>query len=106
MWIGQALRLAYVEGLHLQIPNDVVDPAFAARCHKAWWVVYVLDREMTVSMGCPNHLSDNDIQAPLPCTQASQLLIDGFALRVRLSKLMAKTCTSTSTCDLLDETMC
>ncbi|KAK4500752.1 hypothetical protein PRZ48_008942 [Zasmidium cellare] len=92
--IGQALRLAYVEGLHLQIPEDIVDPGFAARCHKAWWVVYVLDREMTVTMGCPNHLSENEISAPLPAAQESQLLAHGFGLRVRLAKLMAKTCTT------------
>lgn len=93
--VGQALRLAYVEGIHLHIPNDIVDAAFARRCNKAWWVVYILDREFTVMIGVPDHYAEDEITAPMgvPGAHESDLLKQGCHLRIRLSKLTAKTCT-------------
>lgn len=44
--------------------------------------------------GCPNSHVEEEITARLPVAEESPLLMQGFNLRIRLSKLAAKTRTS------------
>ncbi|KAJ4300059.1 hypothetical protein N0V90_005308 [Kalmusia sp. IMI 367209] len=40
-YIGQALRLAFLEGIHTHVPDDVINPEFASRCNILWWTVHI-----------------------------------------------------------------
>jgi proline utilization trans-activator len=88
-YIGQALRTAYVEGIHCQVPDDVINPEFANRCNNAWWVVYVLDQEFTARMGVPPAVSECSVTVALPSERSSSLAAKALTLRIRLSRLTA-----------------
>ncbi|PPJ55688.1 hypothetical protein CBER1_05872 [Cercospora berteroae] len=93
-YIGQALRLCYVEGIHLHIPDDVISPEFSLRCHKVFWVIYVLDRELSSLMGAITPGSEDDVAAFMAPERQKSVLDKALMLRVRLSRLIATTCTT------------
>ncbi|USW58592.1 hypothetical protein Slin15195_G119110 [Septoria linicola] len=93
-YIGQALRLCYVEGIHLHIPDDEFSPEFSKRCHKVWWVVYVLDRELSALMGAITPVADDNVTAFVAPERQTSILDRALMLRVRLSRLIADTCTT------------
>ncbi|OJJ42155.1 hypothetical protein ASPZODRAFT_20750 [Penicilliopsis zonata CBS 506.65] len=86
-YIGQALRLALHDGLHRGLSDDVMDRDLASRCCNTWWTVYVLDQELTASLGCPPAVPLNSITAPLPDTRSASLPAKALTLRTRLSRL-------------------
>lgn len=92
--IGQALRFCYVEGLHRDALDGIVNPALSERCRAVWWIVYILDRELTALMGSPSSISDDAITAALPQTKDKPALSTVIELQVRLSALIARTCNS------------
>ncbi|KAI5920642.1 hypothetical protein F4810DRAFT_681999 [Camillea tinctor] len=91
-YIGQALRLAYIEGINCQVPDDVVNPEFAMRCNNVWWTVYVLDQEFTALMGAPPSVPESSGTVCLPIERSSSLPAKALTLRVRLSRLIASMC--------------
>ncbi|KAL7622540.1 hypothetical protein AAE478_008047 [Parahypoxylon ruwenzoriense] len=93
-YIGQALRFAYVEGLHRQIPDDVVSPEFATRCNNMWWTVYILDQEFTALMGVPPSVPEGSVTVALPIERSSSLPASALTLRIRLSRLIARMCST------------
>ncbi|XDG06182.1 hypothetical protein ABKA04_005797 [Annulohypoxylon sp. FPYF3050] len=88
-YIGQALRLAYIEGISYQVPDDVVNPNFAMRCNNMWWTIYVLDQEFTALMGAPPSVPERSGTVSLPIERSSSLPAKALTLRVRLSRLIA-----------------
>ncbi|CAG8927946.1 unnamed protein product [Penicillium salamii] len=86
-YIGQALRLAFHDGLHRRISEDIMDPDVTDRCSNVWWTIYVLDQELTAGLGCPPTIPLNSITIPLPDTRSHQLPTIALALRSRLSKI-------------------
>ncbi|KAI9048299.1 hypothetical protein LZ554_008094 [Drepanopeziza brunnea f. sp. 'monogermtubi'] len=66
-YIGLAMRLSMMLGLHRKIPES--SPLSAAeRQHRirVWWTVYCLDRMMSSKLGHPAMMQDTDIDADLP----------------------------------------
>ncbi|KAJ3520570.1 hypothetical protein NM208_g13653 [Fusarium decemcellulare] len=86
--IGQALRLALHDGLHRRIPEDI-GPGLIAVCRNAWWGVYVLDQEITATLGCPSAVPQGDITTPLPDAVSSEVSAKALSLRTRLSRLVS-----------------
>ena len=93
-YIGQALRLAYLEGIHTHVPDDVVSPEFASRCNLLWWTVYVLDQEISANSGCPNAIPEGAATLALPSERWPTLSAKALTLRIYLSKLNASLCSS------------
>ncbi|KAL2875593.1 hypothetical protein SGCOL_009210 [Colletotrichum sp. CLE4] len=64
---GEAMRMAVSLGLH-QEPDARVfrDPGHAEQRRRIFWVVYQLDRVVSISGGCPVALSDEHITTRLP----------------------------------------
>ncbi|KAI1452453.1 hypothetical protein F4805DRAFT_447319 [Annulohypoxylon moriforme] len=91
-YIGQALRLAYIEGIYFQVPDDVIDPEFAMRCNNKWWTIYVLDQEFTALMGAPPSVPEGSGTVSLPIERSSSLPAKALTLRIRLSRLIASMC--------------
>lgn len=96
--IGQALRLCYVEGIHLHIPDDVISSEFSLRCKKVFWVTYVLDRELSSLMGAIMPVAEENITAFIAPDRQTSILDKALMLRVRISRLIATTCTSKEIC--------
>lgn len=63
IYVGQALRMAQMEGLHTQLPEEEVPPAVLARCRDLWWTLYTMDRHFASSVGIPPSTTDSDVMA-------------------------------------------
>lgn len=92
--VGQALRFCYVEGLYRDALDEVVSPELSERCRVTWWIVYILDRELTALMGSPSSISDDAITAALPQIKGHPIWSTVIALQARLPALIARTCNS------------
>ncbi|RAL11793.1 Zn(II)2Cys6 transcription factor [Aspergillus homomorphus CBS 101889] len=86
--VGQAIRLAQLEGLHTQLPEQELGHATVARCRNLWWTLYILDRQISSSLGLPMTVQDFDITTLVeisgPTPQDPTL-----SLQVRLSQMMS-----------------
>ena len=85
--IGQALRLAFHDGLHRRVPDDIMDPDISARCSNVWWTIYVLDQGLTAGLGCPPTIPLNNIAISLPDPRSQSMPTQALALRSRLSQI-------------------
>ncbi|KAF7185140.1 putative transcriptional regulatory protein C3C7.04 [Pseudocercospora fuligena] len=64
--IGQALRLAIVEGIHTAMQDRTCTLAVAERCRAVWWTVFCLDCHASALMGGPLAIEIREIDAKLP----------------------------------------
>jgi proline utilization trans-activator len=60
------------------------------RCQKIWWTVYVLERQISVLLGTPLSMSDNDIGTSLPVFPDSSLRTATLDIHVGLSKVFSR----------------
>ncbi|KAF8855632.1 hypothetical protein BDZ45DRAFT_655029 [Acephala macrosclerotiorum] len=66
-YIGLALRLSIVLGLHRKVPaNSSLTSSEREHRVRVWWTVYCLDRIMSSKVGLPAMIQDADIDTPLP----------------------------------------
>ncbi|GKZ32774.1 hypothetical protein AbraIFM66950_002398 [Aspergillus brasiliensis] len=86
--VGQAIRIAQLEGLHTQLPEDELGYLTVRRCRSLWWSLYILDRQISSSLGLPMTVKDIDITAlvdPPGAIPEDPTL----SLQVRLSQMMS-----------------
>ncbi|KAI3400726.1 hypothetical protein diail_1935 [Diaporthe ilicicola] len=88
-FIGQAMRLAMNYGLHTDIQPNRFGEASVERIRRAWWTVYVLDREMASIAGLPQCIEINDIYCQLPAFSGSITRISTLKMQIKLSQLIA-----------------
>ncbi|KAM0424927.1 hypothetical protein ACHAPT_009728 [Fusarium lateritium] len=88
--IGQALRLALQEGLHIEMHSQGVGDVHAQRCRCVWWTVYILDRQMSSLMGVPMAISDDAITAGLPTFPEEPLKSVTLEIQIKLSRVLAR----------------
>ncbi|KAF2138418.1 uncharacterized protein K452DRAFT_255887 [Aplosporella prunicola CBS 121167] len=88
--IGQAMRLAFLEGMHTDIRPGPLEESHIQRCRKIWWTVFILDRQMSALMGVPMSVHDNDITAPLPAFPDSRQKTAAIEIHVKLSQTLAQ----------------
>ncbi|CAG8273724.1 unnamed protein product [Penicillium salamii] len=86
--IGQAIRLAQIEGLHTQLPENELGTLTVTRCRNIWWTLYIIDRQISSALGLPMTVQDFDISAlvDVPGTGTHNLTL---GLQVRLSQMMS-----------------
>lgn len=66
-YIGLALRLSIMLGLHRKIPaNSSLSPPEKEHRIRVWWTVYTLDRLMSSKVGLPTMIQDTEIDAQIP----------------------------------------
>lgn len=87
--VGHAIRIAQMDGMHTQLPEDELGAETVARSRDLWWTLYVLDRHISSSVGASMTLQDSDITTLLdpPGTTAQSNATLG--LLVRLSHLLS-----------------
>lgn len=101
IYIGQALRLALVFGLHRERPTQEEWPApLAERCRRVWWTVFILDITISSSTGTPISIRNEDVTTALPVREDSA---QNAALHthVKLSSIIAFISKSTIQLDQL-----
>ncbi|KAL4883600.1 fungal-specific transcription factor domain-containing protein [Aspergillus karnatakaensis] len=87
--IGQAIRIAQLEGLHTQLPEEVLGAATVARCRNLWWSLYILDRHISPSLGLPLTTRDSDITTLINPPDASHQQDRAFSLQVRITRMLS-----------------
>ncbi|KAJ9486712.1 hypothetical protein VN97_g6621 [Penicillium thymicola] len=88
--IGQALRILQVHGYHTDLSTRFTNEQELVRCQNIWWTVYILERQISVLMGTPLSISDNDINTPLPLFPDSPLKTATLLIHVKLSKAFSR----------------
>ncbi|KAL4952954.1 hypothetical protein BDW69DRAFT_195255 [Aspergillus filifer] len=89
VYIGHAIRIAQMDGMHTQLPEDELGPEIVARCRNLWWTLYVLDRHISSSVGASMTPQDSDISALLDSPTAGSQSDATLGLSVRLSHLLS-----------------
>ncbi|RJE25094.1 hypothetical protein PHISCL_02565 [Aspergillus sclerotialis] len=103
--IGQALRILEVHGYHMNLSSRVTDQHYLIRCQNVWWTVYVLERQISVLMGAPLSINDNDISASLPSFPDSPLKTAAAAIHVKLSQAFGQVVNGKASMSTLHLTM-
>ncbi|KAL2276143.1 hypothetical protein FJTKL_01314 [Diaporthe vaccinii] len=88
-FMGQAMRLALNYGLHTNIRADRFGSASVERIRRAWWTVFILDREMTAVAGLPQSIEIQDVYCQLPAFSGSVTRISALKMQLKLSQLIA-----------------
>ena len=83
------MRIALFEGLHTHMPLLRLGSRYIERCRRAWWTVYILDRETTSLMGLPISIHDDDVDCPLPDFGGSAQQVAALDMQVRLGRILA-----------------
>lgn len=84
------------QGMHTDMPSDLLGGANVERYRRAWWTAYVLDREMTSLVGLPQSIHEDDIGPTLPSFPSSTNQGAALVLRVRLCRAITKINRSTN----------
>lgn len=92
------------QGMHTDMPTHLLGYATVERCRRAWWTVYMLDREMTSLVGLPQSIHDDDVNSALPRLSGSTLQGAALALRVRFCRAITKI--NRSTISKLSPSLC
>ncbi|KAL3432042.1 hypothetical protein BDV09DRAFT_187869 [Aspergillus tetrazonus] len=91
VYVGHAIRIAQMDGMHTQLPEDELGFETVARCRNLWWTLYVLDRHISSSVGASMTPEDSDITTLLepPTATACSQSDTTLSLSVRLSHLLS-----------------
>ncbi|KAL4735028.1 hypothetical protein BDV11DRAFT_212343 [Aspergillus similis] len=91
VYVGHAIRIAQMDGMHTQLPEDELGSETVARCRNLWWTLYVLDRHISSSVGASMTPEDSDITTLLepPTATACSQSDTTLSLSVRLSHLLS-----------------
>ncbi|KAL4807545.1 hypothetical protein BDV18DRAFT_151547 [Aspergillus unguis] len=90
--IGCALRVCLIEGIHRHVPQQLVGEAMSRRCKTLFWMVYMLDRNLSASFGAPSSIRDEDITVELFAEGSVEEKV--LALHVQLARLNARILTT------------
>ncbi|KAF2162026.1 hypothetical protein M409DRAFT_58488 [Zasmidium cellare ATCC 36951] len=89
-FIGRALRLCYVVGIHRDFHGTGISEHLASRCAELWWSVYMLDLHISALMGAPSAIQDHDMTVPIPPTKRLDARASALGIHVTLSRVLAK----------------
>ncbi|KAJ5005160.1 putative transcriptional regulatory protein [Colletotrichum sp. SAR 10_66] len=87
-FIGQAIRMALGEGMHTDMPTQVLGEAYVERCRRIWYTAHILDREMTSLFGLPPSIHDDYVQCQLPTYSGSSQRTAALRMRIKLSEVI------------------
>ena len=87
MQVVQAIRIAQLDGLHTELPEDELGVKTVNRCRNLWWTLYVMDRHISSSLGLPMAIQDSDITTVLNSAREGSRHDATLSLHVKLSYL-------------------
>ncbi|KAL3493276.1 fungal-specific transcription factor domain-containing protein [Aspergillus germanicus] len=94
VYVGQAIRIAQLDGLHTELPEDELGVETVTRCRNLWWTLYVMDRHVSSSLGLPMTTQDSDITTLLKPATAGSRRDATLSLHVKLASLFSSILTS------------
>lgn len=89
------MRICVEKGMHRK-GTDLFGETSAHRCRTIWWTTYVMDRQMSASLGVPPSISDDDITVELPSYGGSLQKPAAVRVQVKLAQATAKILSSES----------
>ncbi|QPC74626.1 hypothetical protein HYE68_005378 [Fusarium pseudograminearum] len=89
VYLGQAIRIAQLEGLHTQLPDSELGSETVTRCRDLWWTLYIMDRHFSSSLGLPMSVQDSDISTPVNPPNVGSQDDSARSLQVNLSHLLS-----------------
>ncbi|QKD46620.2 fungal-specific transcription factor domain-containing protein [Fusarium oxysporum Fo47] len=89
VYLGQAIRIAQLEGLHTQLPDNELGSETVTSCRDLWWTLYIMDRHFSSSLGLPMSVQDNDISTPVNPPNVGSQDDSARSLQVNLSHLLS-----------------
>ena len=85
--IGLAMRIALSLGMNREPPRDLLDEAEFRRRRRAWWTLYIIDRKLTLIVGAPLSIRDEDIDISMPDPDEFGTSNAGLIMHIRLANL-------------------
>jgi hypothetical protein len=95
--IGQAMRIALALGMNREPPSDHLDHTDFVRRRRAWWTVYIIDKKLSVMVGAPSSIKDDDIDISLPDLGDLGYSNSALRLHVKLASLEGSVISGTRT---------
>ncbi|KAM5360787.1 hypothetical protein ACJZ2D_013533 [Fusarium nematophilum] len=89
VYLGQAIRIAQLEGLHTQLPESELGPETVTSCRDLWWTLYIMDRHFSSSLGLPMSVQDSDITTTVNPPNVGTRGDSSRSLQVNLSHLLS-----------------
>ncbi|KAI1453549.1 fungal-specific transcription factor domain-containing protein [Annulohypoxylon moriforme] len=89
IYLGHAIRIALLEGLHTQLPEHELGVETIQSCRDLWWTLYLMDRHFSSSVGLPMSIQDSDITTPINPPNAISRGDSCRTLQVNLSHLLS-----------------
>ncbi|KAF4878620.1 putative transcriptional regulatory protein [Colletotrichum siamense] len=89
VYLGQAIHIAEMEGLHTQLPEDEIGAETVTWCRDLWWTLYIMDRHFSASVGLPMSVHDSEITTPINPPDHGSHADSLRSLQVKLSHLMS-----------------
>ncbi|KAF4965665.1 hypothetical protein FSARC_6560 [Fusarium sarcochroum] len=89
VYLGQAIRIAQLEGLHTQLPDSELGSDTVQSCRDLWWTLYIMDRHFSSSLGLPMSVQDSDISTPVNPPNVGSQEDSARSLQVNLSHLLS-----------------
>lgn len=77
-----------MEGMHTQLPEEVLGAETVARCRNLWWTLYIMDRHFSSSLGLPMTTKDGDITTLVNMGNSDPRDLT-FSLQVRLTRMLS-----------------
>ncbi|EFY98027.2 Zn(II)2Cys6 transcription factor [Metarhizium robertsii ARSEF 23] len=88
-YLSNAIRIAQMEGLHTQLPQEELGAEKVTHCRDLWWTLYIMDRHFSSSLGLPMSVQDGDITTPVNPPNVGSQSDSARSLQVNLSHLMS-----------------
>ncbi|KAF4978258.1 hypothetical protein FZEAL_5364 [Fusarium zealandicum] len=89
VYLGQAIRIAQLEGLHTQLPESELGTETVTSCRDLWWTLYIMDRHFSSSLGLPMSVQDSDITTTVNPPNIGSQGDSCRSLQVNLSHLLS-----------------
>ncbi|KAF5003856.1 hypothetical protein FDECE_9621, partial [Fusarium decemcellulare] len=89
VYLGQAIRIAQLEGLHTQLPDNELGIETVTCCRDLWWTLYIMDRHFSSSLGLPMSVQDSDITTTVNPPNIGSQGDSARSLQVNLSHLLS-----------------
>ncbi|RDH26966.1 hypothetical protein BDQ94DRAFT_164039 [Aspergillus welwitschiae] len=99
-YIGQAIRMCIIEGLHREPPVEIFGSQFGNQCRNIWWTAYILDRQLSAMVGAPTSIQDAEITSSLPILYDNSESAKVLTAHVKLSRVVGDVLGSVYTADI------
>lgn len=75
--------------MQTDMPVEMLGEELVERFRRAWWTAYILDRELTSSMGLPQSTHEEDVCPKLPTFKGSNRRTSVLGMQIQLSQVIA-----------------